>query len=113
MLENYINDKYICVENFTPQYVNASPYPHIVFEDFFKKDILDKVHAEYPDLSTLDDVITYDSQREKKFASNGIHATIFIKVANDNFAFKYKIRSIIKDITPPILLNFIKGKLSR
>jgi Rps23 Pro-64 3,4-dihydroxylase Tpa1-like proline 4-hydroxylase len=51
-------------------YMGASPFPHIVFKDFFNPEMLDKVLDEFPDLSKVDS-IKYDNINEKKLAGKG------------------------------------------
>lgn len=51
-------------------YVNGSPFPNIYFNDFFNPEMLDRVLAEFPDLSK-EDVIKYDNPKEKKLNGKG------------------------------------------
>lgn len=51
-------------------YVSGDPFPNIYFNDFFNPDMLDRVLAEFPDLSKQD-VIKYDNPREKKLNGKG------------------------------------------
>jgi Rps23 Pro-64 3,4-dihydroxylase Tpa1-like proline 4-hydroxylase len=53
------------------EYVNASPFPSIVIDDFFNEEMLSKVADEFPDLSKLKDVKAYDNQNEKKLEGKG------------------------------------------
>ncbi|WP_374951383.1 2OG-Fe(II) oxygenase [Mucilaginibacter sp.] len=53
------------------EYVNANPFPSIVFDDFFNVDVLNKVVDDFPDLSKQKDIITYDNHNEKKFEAKG------------------------------------------
>lgn len=52
------------------KYAAASPFPHIVFPDFFNPEMLDAVVNEFPDLNKVK-AIKYDNQNEKKLAGNG------------------------------------------
>ena len=52
-------------------YQHAHPFPHISFEQFFDTDFLDKVLAEFPDLSVQKDVKKFDNHNEKKLATKG------------------------------------------
>lgn len=99
MLKNYINEKYTSPSDFSELYSKGNPFPHIVFDDFFKQDILDQIHDEFPDLSLLEDVVNYDSQREKKYASIGmkdlsVSAFNLISFLNSDIFLKY-----LKDLT--------------
>ncbi len=68
-LEDYINPEYL--DNFQNKYLNNSPFPHIVFDDFISPEIINKVEAEFPDLSQKDDVINFNDKTSYKFASKG------------------------------------------
>lgn len=51
-------------------YTQAAPFPNIYFNDFFDPDMLEKVLAEFPDLSTQH-AIKYDNPKEKKLNGKG------------------------------------------
>jgi len=72
---NFINPKIKDLQQFASEkkeeYKNARPFPNIVFDDFFDVDILNKVADDFPDLSKRKDVITYNTQDEKKLAAKG------------------------------------------
>ena len=53
------------------EYLNASPFPSIVFDNFFNEDVLNQVLADFPDLSQKKEVISYDNHNEKKFEAKG------------------------------------------
>lgn len=53
------------------EYLNAKPFPSIVIDNFFNEDMLSKVAEEFPDLSKLHDVKTYNTQNEKKLEAKG------------------------------------------
>jgi len=53
------------------EYINASPFPSIVFDNFFNEDILSKVADDFPDLSKQKEIIAYDNHNEKKFEAKG------------------------------------------
>lgn len=53
------------------EYLTASPFPNIVFDNFFNEEILTQVLNDFPDLSKKTDVIAYDNHNEKKFEAKG------------------------------------------
>lgn len=53
------------------EYVNADPFPSIVFDNFFNEEILNQVAADFPDLSKQKDIISYDNHNEKKLEAKG------------------------------------------
>jgi Rps23 Pro-64 3,4-dihydroxylase Tpa1-like proline 4-hydroxylase len=53
------------------EYLNATPFPNIVIDDFFNEDILNKVVNDFPDLAKKKDIIVYDNLNEKKLAAKG------------------------------------------
>lgn len=53
-------------------YLNADPFPHITFDDFFDESILNKIADEFPDLSKQRNVSVFDGYNErKKLATRG------------------------------------------
>ncbi|WP_256003262.1 2OG-Fe(II) oxygenase [Pedobacter deserti] len=52
-------------------YRSNSPFPHIVFRDFFDPVLLKEVLKEFPDLSTVEDAYKFDNHNEKKLAARG------------------------------------------
>ncbi len=53
------------------EYINAEPFPNIVFDNFFDEGLLSQVLDDFPDLSKKEDVITYNNQNEKKLEAKG------------------------------------------
>jgi len=53
------------------EYLNAEPFPNIVIDNFFNEEILSQVLADFPDLSTKQDVKAYDNHNEKKLEAKG------------------------------------------
>ena len=47
------------------EYLNAEPFPNIVFDDFFNEEMLSQVLADFPDLSNKQGVKFYDNKNEK------------------------------------------------
>lgn len=52
-------------------YANASPFPHMVFDDFFNPEELRLLAAEFPELGKQEGDINYINPNENKFASKG------------------------------------------
>lgn len=53
------------------EYLNAEPFPNIVIDNFFNEEILSQVLADFPDLSTKQEVKAYDNHNEKKLEAKG------------------------------------------
>jgi len=53
------------------EYLNAEPFPNIVIDNFFNEEMLSQVLADFPDLSTKQDVKAYDNHNEKKLEAKG------------------------------------------
>ncbi|MBA6335676.1 2OG-Fe(II) oxygenase [Colwellia sp. BRX8-7] len=70
-LSDYINEKWLQPTALSEAYALGDPFPHIVMDDFFKKEILDEVLMEFPDLESLESAFHYSSQESSKFASIG------------------------------------------
>jgi hypothetical protein len=58
-------------ESFTKKYVSGQPYPHLVIEDLFEADILDRIVAEFPKAEDRDWLV-WDTDYETKATSRGI-----------------------------------------
>jgi hypothetical protein len=71
-LSDVINEQWLDAKCLADQYRTAKPFPHIVLREFIRSDILEKVAAEFPDLSKLtDSVKSFDDIRETKLAGVG------------------------------------------
>lgn len=72
-LNDVINEQWIDAKSLSAQYNGATPFPHIVMENFIKDDVLERVSAEFPDLAKLKDtVIQYNNSKEIKLAGKGM-----------------------------------------
>lgn len=72
-LSDVINEQWIDAKSLLHQYSGAKPFPHIVFNNFIKEDLLERVATEFPDLSKLEDtVIQYNNNKEIKLAGKGM-----------------------------------------
>lgn len=74
MTSSLINDNYSnllkTANRFHHEYINANPFPNIVFENFFNPEFLKQVLAEFPDLSERN-AQHYENAFEKKWAGKG------------------------------------------
>ena len=57
-------------ERYLDTYSKATPFPHVVFENFFDKNFLNKVLDEFPDLSKTQNSQVYMNKNEIKYANN-------------------------------------------
>ena len=51
-------------------YINASPYPHIILKNFFNEDFLNNVLNEFPNLQQINDAEKYSNKNEVKLSYN-------------------------------------------
>ncbi len=58
-------------DRFREQFVAGKPYPHVVIDNFFDPEVLDRVMADFPSQSGRD-WIKYDTENEIKQTSRGI-----------------------------------------
>lgn len=58
--------------NAAPQYAKASPFPHIVFHDFFDTNMLSEVAEVFPDLRKKN-THSFNNANEVKMANNKVH----------------------------------------
>jgi hypothetical protein len=68
---NSINDLLKLATKSHSQYINADPFPYIIFKDFFDESFLDGVLAEFPDLSREKKVFKHHNHNEEKFGGIG------------------------------------------
>jgi Rps23 Pro-64 3,4-dihydroxylase Tpa1-like proline 4-hydroxylase len=67
-----IKDLQQLAKDIQEEYLNAEPFPNIVFDDFFNEELLTKVLDDFPDLLKKNqDVINFDNHNEKKLAAKG------------------------------------------
>ena len=52
-------------------YKNASPFPSIMFDNFFNPKYLDKILEEFPDLSSIKNSTKYDDPKQRKLEGKG------------------------------------------
>ena len=67
----YINSEFLDINLLKKKYIENSPFPHIVFDNFINTNFLEKVEKEFPDLKSLKNKITHNTQKEVKFSSIG------------------------------------------
>jgi Rps23 Pro-64 3,4-dihydroxylase Tpa1-like proline 4-hydroxylase len=96
MLNQFINKQWLNPESLNKVYKKNKPYPHIVMEDFFHNNMIEKVLKEFPDLSKKpkDKIKHFNNEIEKKFASNNINvlspsAFELISFLNSEYFLKY------------------------
>ena len=89
---DYVDNRYVNLTEVANEtckaYKSASPFPNIVFENFFKTEMLDAVLSEFPDLS-IGKTSKFDSSTEKKLAGKGkkqfgTNTSHFMKYLNSN-----------------------------
>jgi|TARA_B110000483_G_C17725254_1_gene362517 hypothetical protein len=69
-LNDFINSDWLDEEALSEKYINAKPFPHIVMKNFIKKDLLNRVLEEFPDLSKNKlNTIQFNDEKQIKFAS--------------------------------------------
>ena len=73
-MDNIISNKFRNLDKVSlreqSNYLNATPYPHIVLENFFNEDFLNKILDEFPDLKTIINSEEYSNKNEVKFSNN-------------------------------------------
>ena len=101
---NILSNKYENLEELSKKnesyYRENTPFPHIVFENFFEKEFLKKVLDEFPDLSNISKSEKYNSKNEVKLSYNKY----------ENFSFNTKI--LIDFLNSKKFLNFLKDLTS-
>ena len=103
-MTNILSNKYENLEELSKKnesyYRENTPFPHIVFENFFEKEFLKKVLDEFPDLSNISKSEKYNSKNEVKLSYNKY----------ENFSFNTKI--LIDFLNSKKFLNFLKNLTS-
>ena len=61
------------------QYQEASPFPHIVFDDFFDTEVAEKVLSEFPGKNDIDWIDYYDGNQVKLANENEENISAFIR----------------------------------
>lgn len=65
--QNHLNS----AREYSLEYSNNSPFPHIVLDNFFDPSYLESVLAEFPNLSGIKNKLTFNNPYEKKLAGKG------------------------------------------
>ena len=93
--ENFKNLEQIALKE-KSNYLNAEPFPNIVFKNFFKDDYLNLILKEFPDLSKIEGSQNYNVKNE-------------VKLSNKNYnKFPKNIRKIIDFLNSNVFLNFLQ-----
>ena len=77
-------------------YLNASPFPNIVLDNFFSNSFLDEVLKEFPNLESINSSEKYKNKNEVKFANN------------DYVNFPNSVKLLIDFMNSEIFLNFLQ-----
>jgi len=101
---------YDAPEELMSNYVNASPYEHVVIPNFFKHEIAEKILKEFPDPDT--NWWRYDNPFEQKFLFNGfkdethpIISRVFSGLNSNIFSNKVSSLTGINNLEPDPLLH--------
>ena len=99
-IDNIISKDFLDLKSLSKRekinYLKAQPFPSIVFNNFFKKDYLDVILNEFPDLAQLKGSQNYNVKNE-------------IKLSNNNYdKFPQKIKSFIDFLNSGVFLNFLQ-----
>lgn len=103
-IDNIISKDFLDLKDLSKRekinYLNAEPFPNIVFNNFFKKDYLDAILNEFPDLANMKESQNYNFKNE-------------IKLSNNNYdKFPQKIKSFVDFLNSDIFLNFLQDVTS-
>ena len=66
--ENFQNLERV-VQSEKVNYLNAKPFPNVIFNNFFKDDFLNTILEEFPDLSKLNESQNYNVKNEIKLSN--------------------------------------------
>jgi Rps23 Pro-64 3,4-dihydroxylase Tpa1-like proline 4-hydroxylase len=70
ILSKKYSDLNLIAEKKKEEYLNADPFPNIVFDDFFNNDFLKTVVENFPNLEKINSSEKYINKNEVKFANN-------------------------------------------
>ena len=70
ILSKKYSDLNLIAEKKKEEYLNADPFPNIVFDDFFNNDFLKTVVENFPNLEKINSSQKYINKNEVKFANN-------------------------------------------
>jgi 2OG-Fe(II) oxygenase superfamily len=92
-------------ELFKQQYNQGKPYPHLVIDDLFEPEILDRLVAEFPN-SENRDWITWDTNNELKSTSRGING---LSMFSQLMCLWLSSSEFINTIEPIVGINYLVG----
>ena len=94
-IKDFINKNWCDPKSLNGVYVKADPFPHIIMENFIKKELLEKVLLEFPNLKdSKNSSISFNNDKEIKLASKGMgilsgSAFNLISLLNSDFFLEY------------------------
>ena len=101
LLKNIISKEFLKLDEVANtekfNYLNAKPFPSIVFNNFFNEDFLNLVLKDFPDLSKLEDSQNYNIKNEIKFSNKNYNK------------FPDTIKSFINFLNSDTFLNFLQN----
>ena len=77
------------------EFANADPYPHIVVEDFLPRDVIERMHGEFPGVAS-GDWIHYVHYNERKFGKT------------NRETFGATIGAVVDELNSPRFLEFLR-----
>tara|TARA_A100001388_G_C28773604_1_gene505593 strand:- start:4788 stop:5615 length:828 start_codon:yes stop_codon:yes gene_type:complete len=90
MLSKEYSDLIEVAKKLSSQYSEASPFPHIVIDNFFKSEFIELILNEFPDLSKIKVKSDFDFQAARKFAQlsgddlHGTNMKTFLRYCNSS-----------------------------
>ena len=93
-------------ENLNHTYINSKPYPHLVIDDLFAPELLDRLVAEFPKATKERDWLVWDTQHELKTTSRGIEG---LSTFTQIFCLWLNSQEVIKTIGQITDLNNLVG----
>lgn len=92
-------------ESFKQSYRTAKPYPHLVIDDLFEPELLDRLVAEYPEPQNRDWLV-WDTNNELKTTSRGIDG---LSTFTQMFCLWLNSRDVIKTIESIVGIDNMVG----
>ena len=86
-------------------YLTAKPYPHIVIDNLFEPELLDRLVAEYPDANSRDWLV-WDTNNELKTTSRGIDG---LSTFTQLFCLWLNSRDVIKSVESIVGIDNLVG----
>ena len=101
LLKDEYQDLNSLAESSKKKYINAKPFPHIYFDNFFNEGVLNNILSDWPNTKDKNKFYSEDGKNEKKISTSSPLALDTIPSLNEflNFLNSFRFVNFVQNIT--------------